>query len=479
MPSSSNDWWRRPGGLREVLLLALPLVVSMASWTLMQFTDRVFLLWYSSDAVAAALPAGMLSLTVICLPLGIATYASTFVAQYHGAGRHQRIALVVWQGVWIGIATVPLVLATNPLAPFLFAAVGHEPQIASLEAIGYQTLNWGAGATVISAALCAFHTGRGKVRTVMVVDSLAAGLNIVLDYAWIFGRFGFPEMGLEGACWATVVASWCRVGFYLVLWLRREIREAFQVIASCRFDKVLTRRLLLYGGPNGLQFLIDVAGFTVYLLLIGQIGPLELAASNLAFNVNGLAFMPVYGIGMATATLVGQRLGENRPDLAARSTWSAFILAAGLMLLVGSLYVLAPDFLLLAHGSNGDPAEFARLRGVTVTLLRFVAFYCLFDAMAIIFGSAIKGAGDTRFVLYTALVLSVVPVVLTWAGIHLWGLGLYWAWVAVTLWVCLLGVVFLLRFMQGKWQTMRVIEPLHNLAVDGGSLVDDAPLVEV
>ena len=453
-----ESWWRRPAGMREVLTLSLPLVVSTLSWTLMNFTDRVFLVWYSHDAVAAALPAGMMAFLAICFPLGVATYVNTFVAQYHGAKRPERIGPVVWQALFIGFASIPLTILTIPWAGAMFDAAGHAPEIAALEVDYYQAICWGQGAVVVSAALSAFFTGRGDVRTVMIVDTLAALMNVALDYAWIFGKWGFPEMGAAGAAWATSVATLARAAIYLALWFRPEYRQRYQTLAGCRFDRQLFGRLLWFGFPNGLQYLFEVGAFSVYLLLVGQLGPQELAASNLAFNVNSLAFMPVYGIGIATGTIVGQHLGENRPDLAARGTWSAFALAAGLMAVVGSLYVLAPEWLLMAYEAEVGRESFTELRELTIVLLRFVAFYCLFDAMNVIFSAAIKGAGDTRFVLITTLGASALPVVMTWVGVKIFGHGLLWSWISVTTWVCLLGVVFLLRFVQGRWRSMRVIE---------------------
>jgi MATE family multidrug resistance protein len=453
-----ETWWRRPAGIREVLTLALPLIVSTLSWTLMNFTDRVFLVWYSPDAVAAALPAGMMAFLAICFPLGVAAYVNTFVAQYQGARRPERIGPVVWQALFIGFASVPLAIATIPLAPFIFEAAGHAPGIAALEIDYYQALCWGQGAVVVSSAASAFFTGRGDVRTVMIVDSFAAFLNVALDYAWIFGKCGFPEMGAAGAAWATTVATLVRAAVYLALWFRPRYRELYQTVSGCRFDRQLFGRLLWFGFPNGLQYFFEIGAFSFYLLMVGQLGAQELAASSLAFNVNSLAFMPVYGISIATGTLVGQYLGENRAALAARATWSAFAIASVLMALVGSLYVFAPEWLLLAYEAEVGRESFTELRELTVVLLRFVAFYCLFDAMNLVFSAAIKGAGDTRFVLVTTLAASALPVAMTWIGVNLLGYGLLWSWISVTSWVCLLGVIFLLRFMQGRWRTMRVIE---------------------
>jgi len=457
-----DNWWRRPGGFRETLAVALPLIASTVSWTIMIFTDRVFLAWHSHDAVAAALPAGNIAFTLICFPLGIASYVNTFVAQYHGAGRPRRIGPAVWQALFIGLVTAPLAMATIPLAPKIFAAMGHDPHVARYEVEYYQALCWGESTLVLVAALSAFFTGRGCMRTVMVVDSSAAALNILLDYLWIFGHAGFPALGPAGAAWATTVATWLRLATYLVLWWRPPLRRTFHTLSGWRFDRELFGRLIWFGFPNGLQYLFEMGAFSVFLVLVGQMGKRELAASNLSFNLNSFAFMPILGIGLAASTLVGQHLGEDRPKLAERSTWSAFTLGGGLMAVVASLYLFAPDWLLYAYSINSDPAEFAELQSLAEVLLRFVAFYCLFDAMNIIFSGALKGAGDTGFVLVTTLSISLVVAAATWIGVKWFDLGLYWCWSVVSAWVFLLGVVFLLRYLYGPWRGMRVIEKAND-----------------
>ena len=458
MPETESNWWTRRGGLKETLKIALPLIASTMSWTIMIFTDRVFLAWYSSSAVAAALPAGNLAFTMVCFPLGIAAYVNTFVAQYHGADRPERIGVAVWQAVFIGLLAAPLAMATIPFADDLIAKVGHTTEVTRYEIDYYQAVCWGESTLVLIAALSAFFTGRGAVLTVMVVDSSAAALNVLLDWLLIFGHWGFEEMGPSGAAWATTVATWARLAVYTVLWFQPKFRETYQTVAGCRFDRELFGRLVWFGFPNGLQYLFEVGAFSVFLLVVGQFGERELAASNLSFNLNSLAFMPILGIGLATSTLVGQHLGEDRPDLAARSTWSAFLLGVGLLLPVVVLYVFFPDWLLWAYSIHSDREEFAELEELASLLLRFVAFYCLFDAMNIIFSGALKGAGDTRFVLFTTLSAALLTALATWLGVKRFDLGLFWCWTTVTGWVCLLGVVFFLRFLNGAWRGMRVIE---------------------
>lgn len=450
-------WWARPCGGREVLWLALPLMISTMSTTVMTFTDRMFLLWYSKEAVAAALPAAVCLFTVVCLPLGIASYVNTFVAQYEGADRPRRIGPVVWQGLWLGILTTPLWIATIPLAPLMFQ--WHEPAVAELETVYYRILAFGGGAMVLAAAQTAFFTGRGATRVVMVVDTAAALLNAVLAYWWIFGGLGLPAAGIAGAGLATITAEWLRVAVYAAIMMRPIYRRLYGLAAGWRLDWPLMRRLCRFGGPGGLQWFMECSSFTVFILLVGRLGVTEAAATNLAFNVNSMAWVPLLGLGIAVSTLVGRHLGRNQPQLAARGTWTALVIALLYMGTMSLLYVLGPDWFLFGHKAGISPEEFGPLRNITVVLLRFVAAYCLFDALNLVFVSAIRGAGDMRFVLCTTLSTSPVAIAATWWGLRWQGWGLIWCWTVITLWVCSLGLIYLARFLQGRWRHMRVIEP--------------------
>ncbi len=425
----------------------------------MNFTDQMFLLWHSNTAMAAALPAGFVQFTILCFPFGVVTYVSVFVAQYDGAGCTRRIGLVLWQGIWISLATCPLVLATIPAARWAFDLLGHAPEVAEAEALYYQALAFGAGGTLLSTVLSAFFIGLGRTGIVMVVDGIACLLNIILDYAWIFGRWGLPAWGIEGAAWATVVAQWSAVVLYWLVLRRASYRRTYQLATGCRFDAAVMARLLRYASPSGLQFLLETAGFSLLLLVVGQLGEHSLVASNLALNISCLVWLPIGGLGTAVSTIVGQQLGRGQPGLAARATWTAFSMALAYTGVLAALYILTPDVFLLAHAHNISPERFLDLRSTTVLLLQFVAVYSLFDAMNIVFAGAIKGAGDTRFAMFMAVLLSPMPAAASWLGIACFGKGLIWCWSAMTLGACVLGIAFLTRFTQGRWRSMRVIEP--------------------
>ncbi|MCE5268575.1 MAG: MATE family efflux transporter [Planctomycetaceae bacterium] len=442
-----------------MLRLSVPLVTSMAALTVMTFMDRMFLLWHSEQSVAAVLPAGMLHFSLICFPLGLASYVNTFVAQYHGAGQEHRIGPAAWQGARVGLYCIPLYLLLIPAAPWVFRLAGHGPGLAAEETLFFQVCTFGAGAEIMAAAFSAVFTGIGATPVVMVVDSTAALLNGVLDYGWIFGHFGLPELGIEGAGWATVTALWFRVVAYAALTLLPRYRRKYGLWEDRRFNGPLFGRLLRFGVPNGVQLLIDVAGFTLFLLIVGQLGSENAAATSLAFNVNALAFVPMLGLGLALSTMVGRQLGRNRPDLASRATWTSLWIAGGYMGAMALVYLLLPDVLLMGHALRSRPAEFAQLRATTVVLLRFVAAYCLFDSMNVVFSGALKGAGDTRFIMLVSLLLTPLPLLAAIVGIRYWGGGLLWCWTVMTIWVLTMAFIYAGRFLQGQWRHIRVIEP--------------------
>jgi MATE family multidrug resistance protein len=456
--------WREKGGYRELLVTAFPLVLSTGTWSIQTFIDRMFLAWYSPQAIAASMPASLLQFSIMSVFLGTCSYAGTFVAQYYGANLHNRIGKVVWQGLYLAVFGGAVVALFYPLAPLIFKSVGHAPDLQPPEIVFFRILCIGSLGPIASGALSGFFSGLGKNWPVMWANVIATVLNIILDYFMIFGHAGFPAMGIQGAAWATVIASMFPVVFYLFLIFSPSNEKHFATRSSWRIDFDFIRRLLRFGLPSGIQFFIDVAGFSLFLLVIGRLGMTELAATNIAFNINTVAFMPMMGTGIAISMLVGRYLGDDKPRLAQRSAYSAFHLTLLYMSIIALSYVLLPQMYLWFFSRNADPASFGPIAELTKKLLRFVALYSLFDTMTIVFSMAIKGAGDTKFVMTMMVILSICALVIpSYFAIVIFHRGVYTAWVIGTVYIILCGFAFLIRFLSGAWKTMRVIEEREKL----------------
>jgi MATE family multidrug resistance protein len=170
------------------------------------------------------------------------------------------------------------------------------------------------------------------------------------------------------------------------------------------------------------------------------------------------------GTGIAISMLVGQYLGDNKPELAQRSAYSGFHLTFLYMSIIAASYVFLPQAYIWFFSHNADPATFGPIADLTRMLLRFVALYCLFDTMTIVFSMAVKGAGDTKFVMTMMIVLSLCALVIpSYVAIVIFHRGIYTAWVIGTGYIILCGFAFFIRFLSGAWKTMRVIDEHEKL----------------
>lgn len=448
------------GGYRDVTRVAIPLVLSTSAWTIQHFVDRMFLTWVSPDAVAASMAGGILQFTIVGLFLGTAGYANTFVAQYVGAGRPERVGPAIWQGLYFclfsSVFAIPMVLLADPL----FDWIGHEPAIAEQEKIYFRILWYVMFFHTSAAVMPCFYTGRAKTWTVMWVNVVTTIINGLLDYAMIFGHWGFPAMGIRGAAIATAIALVFNATVFFLLLMQKKYRDEYAMLSGWRFDPELFRRFLRFGVPSGLQLSLDVLSWTLFIMIIGRIGKAELAITSIAFNINMLAFVPMIGCGIAVTTLVGQYLGQNRPALARRACWSSFHLSTFYMTMFSLAYLLVPDLFFSPFAAYSDPEQFEVLRQMGHTVMKFMAFYCLFDTMNIIFSGTLKGAGDTRFVMKACVGLGWLLMVLPMSATLYFGhLTLNLAWLFATVFICSLGLVYWKRVWDGQWESMRVIEP--------------------
>ena len=419
----------------------------------------MFLSWYSPDALAAALPTGMLCFTLISLFMGTSGYVSTFIAQYIGASRPERVGPAMWQGIYFSILGGLLIASTALFPKTIFSLIGHSLEVQTLETEYWVYLTLGGIFPVAQGAVAGFFSGRGKTYPVMWSTFAATGVNIALNYLLIFGNLGMPEMGISGAGLSTFISGLLNFLILSILVFSNENNSKYKTRSGWRFEPALFRRLIRYGLPNGIQFFLDIAAFSFFILLIGRLGATELAATSIAFNVSMLAFMPMIGLGITVSILVGQSLGANEPGQAKVATFSAMQISFTYMTILAMLYLLIPNVFVYPFSAKADPIEFEAIKSTALVSLRVIALWSIFDSLAIIFSSALKGAGDTAFIMLSiCLTGPIILIAPTFLIIEIFHLGLNAAWISGVAYVLCLGIVYYLRFKAGKWESMRVIE---------------------
>lgn len=451
--------WNESCGYKEILNLAWPLVLSTCSVTIQQFINRIFLTWYSSESLAAATPAGAISFLAICLPIGIVSYVSTFVAQYHGAGMSRKIAGCIWQSIYLSILFSALVLCVLPFSSQLFALTKHSHNLQILEVTYFNIMVAGSFFGICGSAISGFFMGLGKTRILLGVNILATVVNIILDYTLIFGHFGFPEMGISGAAFATIISGAVSLSAFVYLLFSKENRDEYYTHTGWQINMKMIKRLIRYGLPNGMQLSVDVLIWSIFLLFVGRLGIIDLAATSIAFQINSVAFMPVLGVGSAVGIIVARELGKNLAENAYKSVISALQIAVFYNMLIAILYVALPVIFIYPFTSKADMTQVDQLYRLMVILLRFMAVYVVADSITITLASALRAAGDTIFVMCSLLILGLFCIVIpTYYAIRPGGGGILLAWSLVTAYVFILSITFSLRFRQGKWKHMRIIE---------------------
>lgn len=451
--------WSAPGGYRDVLRVGLPLVASMASATIMQFTDRVFLGNYSLESLAASLSGSIMNFLFMSFFTGIVSYANVFIAQYVGARRHDRVGPMVWQGVWLSLLAGVVMAFLSFAARPLFTIAGHSPDVRALEVAYFHILSVTSWLNILAVSLSCFFSGRGRTRTVMLVSFAGAALNIPLDYCLINGYGPFPELGIRGAGYATAAGWGLSALLYLLLVFTPKNDKVYATLSGFRPDMKLLSRLMRFGLPSGMQIFLDMFGVTFFIMLVGRLGDDALATTNMVFSLDHFSFLPLYGLHVAAEVLVGQALGAGRVGDAKYAALSVVRVCFAWAVCVALVFTLFPEPLLeMFRPDSYTAAQYAVMRETGRKLLLFVALWALFESISVGFMGALKGAGDTRFVMLLMGACSfgtlVVPVYLV---IEVFGAGLYAAWACVLANVILLALFSWLRFRSGRWRNIQVI----------------------
>ena len=312
----NKEQFFEPGGYGQILKVAYPLIILSASNTVMQFVDRQFLAFNSTEDVAAALPGGILYFTLFCFFMVTINFTSALVAQFFGAKDMVSCVRACWTGFYFSLlAGVLIVFVVPHLGSFIIQHGGHPPEIATKEMEYFHALVPSGAFMCMATAFFAFFSGRGKTAYVATVNTIACVLNILLDYLLIFGHWGFPELGIYGAGLATSLSSVFSFVCIVIIFLTRDQeRLPTRKHRAFRFDYL--KKLFSFGTPAGIQVLCDVGAFTMVIFVIGHISNTALATTTIALAINQIVFLPLLAFADATSIVTGKFIGMNKMDIA-------------------------------------------------------------------------------------------------------------------------------------------------------------------
>jgi MATE family multidrug resistance protein len=436
--------------LRELLRLSLPMVVSQGAFAVMVFTDRLFMSYIDGAHIAAALGGGVASFFCFSLFMGLITYGNALVAQYYGAGNRAKCPLVVTQGVLITLGSAPLLLLMAYYGGSVFAMIGHDAAQVPLEQVYFSILMTGSVFTLFKACLASYFSGIGRTRVVMVADVLGAAVNIPLSWMLIFGKFGLPQLGIAGAALGTVIATLFALGIFLLFYLSKGHQRQFHVAGSLRFDRGIMRRYLRLGMPSGLETFMNISTFNLFLLLFQSYGVVQGAAMAIVFNWDMLSFIPMIGLNIGVMSLIGRFVGAGNMERANQVISSGFIAALGYSGILAVFFLLFRDSLVGVFATH--EGNFAAIRELANHMMIGLVSYMLADATILIAGGALRGAGDTRWIMITSTSVHWLMLLAQYLVIVVYGFGPLVSWWIFVFMLITLALLYLGRLFGGTWR---------------------------
>jgi len=433
-----------------MLKLAAPMVVATISFTVMQFVDRYMVSRLGTTALAAILPAQFVSFLPNSFAIGAITILNTFVSQSLGKGAKTNCSNYFWQVVYMGFVYFAIVLAIMwPAAPWIFRTMGQPAAVISLEVIYFRIMLYAHLLAIINYAGSQFFMGIHRPIITMYASICGQVVNVVANYVLIFGKLGFPAMGIKGAAWGTFTGIGIAAAINLAIFLSDNIHATFKSRRTLNIDYSKMHDLLKVGLPAGFGLMVNVAMWGVILSgLVGKIdGQEALAATSVVLSYTSFSIMPIVGIATALTAAVGKAIGQGKKNLAAKQTSVCFRVAMIYMGLVGLCFLLFRDAMMAFWSSD------VKVKEIGANILICAAIYQVFHAARIIYGGSLRGAGDTVWLAVISTIGAVV--VLGLGGIltitffpSLESLG---PWIAATVSIITVGLANKWRFKSNKW----------------------------
>ncbi|MCP1726529.1 putative MATE family efflux protein [Natronospira proteinivora] len=437
---NASLYWR----CRHALILALPVLAAMVSQNIMNLVDTAMVGTLGDTALAAVGLGGFAIFMFQALVLGVGTGVQAMAARRMGAGEQTGMAEPLNAGLLFclfagPLLSLPLFFAVPAIYPWL------NPDPAVIEE-GSPYLQWRVLAITFMGMNWAFRGYWNAVdRAKMYLFTLVTMhvLNIILNFLLIFGKFGFPELGVTGAGMGTAIATAFGTLMHFYLAYRHAFHAGFARIWP---RPAVMSRLFRISAPSGIQQLSFSTSFVVLFWIIGQIGTREVAAASVLINIMLLAILPAMALGLTTASLVGQSLGQGSVRFAHRWGWDVVRLALVMLGVLALPMWLVPEWLL--SGFIHDE----QTRALAVTPMRLVGVFMVVEAFGMILMHALLGAGDAKRTMITAVSLQWLGFLpLAWlVGPGLGG-GLLAVWLTQGGYRLVQAVVFVGLWQRLKW----------------------------
>lgn len=429
----------------KIIKLSTPVMLSFLSFQLLGVIDILMVGSLGKEAIASVGLALTLFYFFAFPAEGLLDGVTILASKAYGSNDKQKLRNIMKHSILLAIIMgVAGMLFFFPMALLMRFMTNND--IVYKEAMTYLGISFlGIMPQLIIGVILRFMMAVQKTKPVAVISNSIVIVNIIFGWLLIFGKMGFPVMGVAGSAVATIIAKFTGLGIAVIFYLKMK-KEYFKDEISENTTKERLEEVFRTGFPVLQTNLLEISAWTFFIGFISRLGTAPMAAHEIGMKIKDIAYLPGSAIGVIAANLAGGFLGSKDYTNIKKYTYTSMKIAIFVMGLFGVVFMVIPEFLIGVFTKDNE----VRILGVQV--LRVMAIYQIADAVFIVIRNTLNGLNDTKFVRNMVLIGSwgiMVPVAFVFTNIF--KVGVVGAWIGLTLYVLVIGVVYLIRFEGNKW----------------------------
>lgn len=434
---------------RDILRMALPISLAILVPQLNFITNNIFLghLDKAGEALSTAGITGVYYLLFAVIGQGMNSGLQALIARRAGEGRIAEIGGLFFQGMLIALGLALIgILVTYFLAPVILSFSLHSQPLRE-QAIGFLRIRiWGLPFLYIYQMRNALLVGTNQSKF-LVYGTLAETLvNIGLDYGLIFGHFGLPVLGFNGAAIASIFAEAAGMGVVFLVIHVKGISQELQLYKHWRIDLVKSRLILVQSSPLVFQYTISIMSWVFFYILVEHHGRQDLAISNTMRNIFGLAGVFCWAFANATNAMVSNIIGQGKEDRVTELIGKIAKLSVGFTVILAGLLNLFPSLFLSIYGQGATFTEAA------IPVIRILSFAMILMSFSTIWLNAVTGTGNTRVNLLIELITIILYLCYVYFVLERWNLSIVYGWMSEWLYWTSIFTLSFLYIKSGKWK---------------------------
>ena len=436
---------------RHIWLISYPILAGLLIQQLIGLTDTAFLGRVGEIELGASAIAGVFYIMIFMLGQGFSVGAQIIIARRNGEQNYQRIGPIVYQGIaFLLLTTIVIAALMFRFSPAVLSAIISSPAVCQAALDYLQPRIFGFFFAFVIVMFRAFYIGITNTKILTLNALLMLFVNVGLDYILIFGKLGFPAMGIRGAAVASVISEAVSALFFIVYTLKQVDLQKYGLNRICRFDRKKLARILTVSFWTMIQNFVSLSTWFLFFLFVEHLGERALAITNIIRSISGLLFMVVAAFASTGSALISNMIGAGKDEYVSYTIRQHIGLAYAIVLPVSLLFALFPQVILSVYTDIPDllQASVPSLWVYCTTLLLIVP--------GNIFFQAVSGTGNTRMAFVLELFTLLIYVLYIYVIIVHLRLDVAWCWTSEHVYGFFILLFSYLYIRNGKWRSKTI-----------------------